>query len=115
MMLTEWLRESGYQPVGPAASTGAAMKVIVNDPPDAVILDLQVADGLSYPVAEELSRSGIPFLIATGFGSGDIDPEFSAPIVGKPFDFDLLEIKLQTILQPRGLRSRNVLGSSGGI
>ena len=101
MMLADWLRETGYRPLGPVASSSEALRVIVNDTPDAVILDLQLSDGLSYPVAEELTQRGVPFVIATGFGSGDIDPEFlHVPTISKPFDFDLLEVQLQTLSRP---------------
>lgn len=67
--------------------------------PDAAILDLQVTDGETYPVARELIRRGVPFVFATGHSCEEVHPEFQfAPLTTKPFDFQNFHGLLRGIL-----------------
>jgi DNA-binding NtrC family response regulator len=73
-----------------------AFELIETSSFDAAILDVNVHDRQSYPVAEALAAKGIPFIFATGYGD-TLHPEaFAAiPTVGKPYVFEEIERALQ--------------------
>jgi CheY-like chemotaxis protein len=56
------------------------------------LLDFNLGDSNSLPIAEELRRRGIPFAFATGYGQGvQLPPELAAasvPVVAKPYRAD---------------------------
>ena len=68
--------------------------MIDSDAPDLAVLDVNLADEDSLPVAEVLRDRAIPFVFATGYGGGIGLPQgFGAiPIVGKPYQVgDILQ------------------------
>lgn len=60
-LISETLQEDGAVVIGPCVSASAALGVIHASPPSAALLDVNLADGLSYPVAMVLERAGIPY------------------------------------------------------
>lgn len=70
-----------------AATIRAAREEIDREPIDVAILDINLGDQTSLPIAEELIRRRIPFLFATGYGEQARLPEHLAaiPIVQKPY------------------------------
>jgi CheY-like chemotaxis protein len=80
--LTEW----GCIVVGPAARVGQALKLLNEQPVDGAVLDLNIAGELVYPVADELTKRGLPYIFATGYGaSGLTEPYRGQRVVEKPF------------------------------
>ncbi|MFC3628554.1 HWE histidine kinase domain-containing protein [Paracoccus angustae] len=81
------LQDHGLEVSGRAASVEAALTVIDRDPPDLAVLDVNLADETSLPVAERLRGRGIPFVFATGYGSDfDLPDSFSdIPVATKPY------------------------------
>jgi CheY-like chemotaxis protein len=52
------------------------------------LLDFNLGDSTSVPVAEELHRLGVPFAFATGYGKGvQLPPDLagSVPVIAKPY------------------------------
>jgi CheY-like chemotaxis protein len=89
MLLEDWLAELGHQPVGPAQTIQAALEFCGDGAVDAAILDLSISGQHSYEVADLLMAKAIPFAFATGHGAAALQPPYaSAPILGKPFDFE---------------------------
>lgn len=87
MVIADWLADLKCQTLGPVATSREALALIERTSPDAAILDVRLADGTSYAVAEELRRRGIPFAFASGQDLSEIDPRFrDAPLLSKPFD-----------------------------
>ncbi|WP_162527239.1 response regulator [Sphingomonas solaris] len=82
--LALFLEQVGARIAGPAKDVEEAMASL--DPrPDIVILDIQLAVGTSFPVADELVRRGIRFIFATGTPSV-IPAEHSRRLVcAKPY------------------------------
>jgi DNA-binding NtrC family response regulator len=65
---------------------GKAVPLAATQAFDVGILDLNLAGEAVYPVAEELSRRGIPFVIATGYGADGIAAAYrDRPILAKPY------------------------------
>ena len=58
---------------------------------DLAILDLNLGGVLTYPAADVLVKRGIPFIFATGYGSGGLKEGYSArPTLQKPFNTEAL-------------------------
>ena len=66
MLLVDWLRELGYDPIGPASTVAKALDLIVGSAPDAAIVDVSLNGESCHPVAEALRERDIPFVFATG-------------------------------------------------
>jgi ActR/RegA family two-component response regulator len=80
------LSRAGAQVAGPVGSLGAALSIARDATLDAAILDVNLAGEMSFPIADELLRQGVPFLLATGYEEWVIPPRFdSVPRSSKPF------------------------------
>jgi DNA-binding response OmpR family regulator len=92
MMIEDWLLELNHQVVGPASTVAQALALIESSVPDAAILDVSIAGGHSFPVADVLRRGGVRYAFLTGHGAGSIDAAHAdAPLLTKPFDFEGLK------------------------
>jgi len=82
------LNDRGYGTVITTNSADDALRLIKARAPDFAILDVNLGNGTSVGVAEQLQRQGVPFVFATGYGDGGIVPETlsDVPIVKKPYD-----------------------------
>ncbi|WP_353205384.1 response regulator [Sphingomonas sp.] len=90
MMIEDFLEVLGKAPAGPVDSVTAALALIAAGGIDAAILDVNLRGGeKSFPIADALAASGIPFLFATG-GSHDTVSEAyrDRPTLPKPFTMD---------------------------
>ena len=86
LQLEDMLSDLGCAVIGPAARVHQALDLLNGQRVDAAVLDLNVAGELVYPVAEALTRRGVPFIFATGYGaSGLTEPYRSRPVLQKPF------------------------------
>lgn len=87
MLVEDMIRDSGWEVAGPAMNLTQALELARNEAIDGAVLDLNLGrDVSSLPIAAVLRERGIPFVFATGYGSGgDTDGFKDAPIVRKPF------------------------------
>ena len=71
---------------GPAPTVAAALSLIATKPPDAALLDENLGGISVAPVAQELSRRGIPFAIFSGHGRSPSEEPLllQAPRAAKP-------------------------------
>ena len=77
------LRDLGAQVVT-AASIGRAHEAITLHPVDLAVLDFNLGNETSLPIADMLAERGVPFLFATGYGDGlDLPDRFSDVILLK--------------------------------
>jgi DNA-binding response OmpR family regulator len=99
LMLTDWLEELSYSPIGPAHSVSSALELIDEQELDAAILDLSVAGDDTSTVARALRSKGIPFAFSTGHGASLVPVEFSdAPVLPKPYNLAKMGRTLATLL-----------------
>ena len=87
LMIVDWLADLGHIAVN-RATCQAALQRIQKGGVDAAILDLQLPDGDSYPIAAELRSRVIPFAFTTGSAASAINSTYGdVPILTKPFQF----------------------------
>jgi len=99
-VISDFLRDCGLTPVGPAARLPEASRFARQRALDGAVLDLRLGDRLCLPVCSILSARRIPFLFLTGYGDLSLIPtEFrSAPLICKPFETDEMKSALATML-----------------
>lgn len=114
MMLQEMFEEIGVIVVGPAYSQAQALAAVEVCEIDGALLDVNLGDGLSFPVAKKLTERGIPCCFGTGYGTVGISDEFGdSPVLQKPYRFEDLVTclaglfeKKQPIIRGRAAGSR---------
>ncbi len=79
--------DASWTIIGPVSGVPQALSVLRTELPDAVCLDMNLNGVPSVPIATILKKLAIPFVILTGYSSGNVtDPAYKgAPIVHKPF------------------------------
>ncbi|MBX9701188.1 MAG: response regulator [Acetobacteraceae bacterium] len=92
MLVEDALLDAGASVLGPAATVAEALALLGREaPPDAAVLDLNLAGETSTPVADALAARGLPFVIATGYGASGLPPGHAdVPVLAKPYDPDEL-------------------------
>ena len=81
------LRNNGAVVVGPCPTLRKAEAAINSGGFDCVILDLNLHGDSTAPIADELTNRGVPFVIATGYGSSGVPNRLKRlPQVEKPFE-----------------------------
>ncbi len=84
-ILGEAVEAAGGLVIGPFATIGEAQQALVEDVHLAV-LDVNVRDGVTYPLATQLDELGIPFVFATGQTKKTEPAEWrSYPWFAKPY------------------------------
>jgi DNA-binding response OmpR family regulator len=96
--LEDMVIDLGYEVVGPAFRLSEALALAAEARFDAAILDVNLNDEPSYPVADLLVTRGIPFLFATGYAEGGLGWKGSAPIIAKPYSRGQLSRALKSLL-----------------
>jgi CheY-like chemotaxis protein len=77
--------EAGLTVVGPALSVAGALQLIGKVGCDAAVMDINLGCETSEPVAQELRRENIPFVILTGYAnSAALAVYDGAPVISKP-------------------------------
>lgn len=91
--------EIGVREVEIVSNVNSALAIIENKPPDFALLDVNLGDENSFPVADKLRELGVPMVFASGYGDNVIFPDDHAdtPRITKPFDLDAI-----TALFPNG-------------
>ncbi len=92
-MDVEYMLEGhGITNIETATSSAMALDKLKSLTPDLAILDINLGNDTSIPVAYELLKRGVPFMFATGYADGImIPPEFAhVPVIRKPYDEDSL-------------------------
>ena len=75
------LEREGAEVVGPAPSVAASLRLIERGGLDAAVLDVNLGQENSFPIARALQDRCVPFLFSTGHNSADIPTEWQHVIV----------------------------------
>ena len=99
MNIEDMLLDLGHEVAGLASRLEPALALAREGDFDLAMLDVNLADQTSFPVARILDERGIPFLFATGYGIKGIAEEYRAhPVLQKPFRARELEEVLLRIV-----------------
>ena len=103
LLLEDMLADIGCTVIGSASTVNGALETLRQTAPGAVVLDINLGGEKSYPVAEALAQSGVPFVFATGYGDDRLkDPWQQRPVIQKPFGQDQLKQALATAVKAAG-------------
>jgi CheY-like chemotaxis protein len=92
MLLVDMLADIGGIVVGVASRLDEAIEKASSLTFDVAILDVNLNGCRTYPVAEAISRRGVPFILGTGYEPDGLSEDFrSVPIMQKPFQQSDLE------------------------
>jgi CheY-like chemotaxis protein len=81
------IRDAGGVVIGPAANLALARRLIDEERFDAALLDANLGGEPVDALAAALTRKGVRFAFATGYGRTALPLSFrAAPLIGKPFD-----------------------------
>jgi CheY-like chemotaxis protein len=114
-MLNLWtiegmLADLGCQSVTSAATIPQALRLIEDQDFDAGMLDINLNDVQSYPIADALAARGIPFLFSTGYSDDSLPDDYRGrPVLKKPMEVEaLLEIFERLCPRTSGPKSKIV-------
>ena len=87
LMVEDMLTEMGHQVVGLAMRLPQAEQLADSLDIDLAILDINLDGRRSFPVADILTRRGVPVIFASGYGSAGLEPPYlDRLVVRKPFE-----------------------------
>ncbi|MDB5369635.1 MAG: hypothetical protein JWP20_1193 [Roseomonas sp.] len=87
MLVEDALLDAGAVVLGPAATVEEALELFRSGMPEAAVLDINLAGQASTPVADALADSGVPFVVATGYGAAGLPERHrGVPVLAKPYD-----------------------------
>nr|WP_298929381.1 response regulator [uncultured Erythrobacter sp.] len=64
--LCDTVEEAGFQVEGPHAGISSAMLAFQKEKPACAILDIQLDDGIVFPLAQKLAEENVPIIFHTG-------------------------------------------------
>ena len=71
------VEEAGYTVEGPYTDISSAMLAYQKQKPDLAILDVQLGDGIVYPLAEQMMAEDIPVIFHSGnYTPGEVSERF---------------------------------------
>lgn len=77
MDLVDELEDAGISVAGPARTVKEALRMIELQEIDAALLDVNLQDEDSYPIATVLQQRGLPFAFLSGHAAAALPPEFA--------------------------------------
>jgi DNA-binding response OmpR family regulator len=87
LVLEDDLRSAGHTVLGPFSNLPSALEGARRETFDVAVLDINLGGTMVYPLADDLTRRGVPFLFLTGYGPADIPVRFAqTPRVAKPYE-----------------------------
>lgn len=97
--MTALLDILGFDVIGPAHSSDEALGFLGNASVDAAILDVNLGEENSFPVAEALEDHGCPFLFVTGYSDGEETQRWAqVAVLSKPVFKADLQRELEKLL-----------------
>ena len=96
--LEDLIDELGYAVVGPAHRLSDALVLAANSAIDAAVLDVNLNEESSFPVADLLVSRGVPFVFATGYAEGGVGWPGKAAVIAKPYGREQLGRALAALL-----------------
>jgi CheY-like chemotaxis protein len=85
--LEDMLTRLGVKHITVASSVAQALEALNDEKPPFAILDVNLGQETSFPIAEALQEAGVPFAFGTGFGDSAAFPDRfkETPVLQKPY------------------------------
>lgn len=91
LLVADTLKDAGARVLGSASSVRSALRFVELGVPDVVVLDVNLGGELSTPVAAELRRRDIPFVVTTGYAEDALEgPHRGGAVLTKPYEPEAL-------------------------
>lgn len=101
MQIEDVLRDIGCKIIGPVGTLQTALALAQSEALDVAILDINLDGEKTFPVADELRRRSIPFIVATGYGESVLPQEWrDLPRLCKPFRDEQLAKLIEDVCRP---------------
>lgn len=92
------IRDIGGAPIGPVPSVTHARAELARHVVDLALLDIKLAQGNVYPLADELAANGTPIVFVTGYDGGLLPERFAGhALLEKPITQHELAHILETV------------------
>jgi two-component sensor histidine kinase/DNA-binding response OmpR family regulator len=102
MFMQDLLKSIGYQSTDPISRLSDAIAAATNERFEGAVLDMNLNGEFVYPLAELLTKQGVPFIFVTGYAPSSVDPRFAqVPVLQKPVLQSELTSALGEILERR--------------
>jgi light-regulated signal transduction histidine kinase (bacteriophytochrome) len=96
--LEQILEAAGMTVIATVTSHKEATSLLQRETPDLAVLDFNLGDGTSEPIAAQLRSRNIPFVFATGYGEATMAEGYEdVPIVRKPYTSDSIVAELRRL------------------
>jgi len=83
------LRAADAIVIGPVATLEQGLALAESQPLDAAVLDINLAGGRAFAIADRLSERAVPWTFLTGYDDWALPARYqAAPIVAKPYHAD---------------------------
>jgi CheY-like chemotaxis protein len=103
IQLEEELQAAGHAVLGPYTSVARASEACRTEQFDIALLDANLHGELIYPLADELTKRGVPFVLLSGYGAANLPERLrTVPRVAKPHDPACLIREMQRALGKAG-------------
>lgn len=96
--LEDMVIELGYEVIGPAFRLTEGLTLAGGEQFEAAVLDVNLNEERSFPIADLLQERGIPFLFATGYAEGGVGWNGKAMVIAKPYSRDQLSRAISAML-----------------
>ena len=99
MLLEDMLDDLGYGIAAAVGTLSEARQIAADGDFSAAILDVNLDGQEIYPVADILTKRGLPFVFVTGYGERRLpEPYRGRPALQKPFQAEQLKTTLAGLL-----------------
>ena len=100
MDLEAILNAAGYRVIGPAATILEAVNLMHTETPDLAVLDLSLGSEMAFPIFDDLTRIGVPFIVLSGHSRGMLPASHTySAFLQKPCDPLILQQSISAALQ----------------
>lgn len=96
--LEDMVAELGYTVIGPAFRLAEALELAAREEFEGAVLDVNLNEQQSFPIADLLRGRGIPFVFATGYAESGVGWDGEAAVIAKPYSRDQLGRALSALL-----------------
>lgn len=96
--LEDMVLELGFEVVGPAFRLSEALDLAGSEQFDVAVLDVNLNEQRSFPIADLLRSRGIPFLFATGYAEVGVGWTEETIVIAKPYSRIQLSRALDQLL-----------------